>query len=592
VALILLIWLALGRCRLIQRLRNERSQHRIADDVFHAAPSGIAVTDLHGEIVEVNEAFGRITGYLSHEVIGQDLSVLLSGHEDRTFYESLWDQVRSAGFWQGEAWSRRKTGEIFAELLTISTIENSPTGRSGYVAMFSDITARMSAHQQALKYSAQHHPLTGLPNRVLFEQRLREARRRCTQNGGRLAAVYLDIDRFTQLNDQHGEAFGDEVLQTLAGRLSAILKPNDTLAHLSGDDFAFVIEDAGCAEDLTAHLSAITETLREPIELLEERVSLSAGIGVTVFPDDGADADTLLRHAHGAMYEAKIRGRNRVQYYDVALGAQADADAEIVPRVERALDQGELCLFYQPKVDMRQRKVVGAEALIRWFDPERGLVEPGGFLPALEGHDLAVPIGNWVIDTALGQIAAWQAQGIDLPVSINVVARHLLADDFVDQLRSALMARPEAGRCLGIEILESAAMTDMDRAADVVRACQRFGVEISLDDFGTGFSSLNFAKYLPADVLKIDRNFVRDMCLDRGDRAIVQGVISLAHALDRQVVAEGVETPAQSELLMKLGCDIGQGHGIARPMPAEALPEWIQGWESQDTPLRRGQPSH
>ncbi|MCG6656910.1 EAL domain-containing protein [Halomonas campisalis] len=561
-------------------IRNIQNRLQLAANVFHHTQDGITVTGPDATILDLNDAFTRITGYPREEAIGRNPRFLQSGRQDSAFYRALWNELLTTGSWQGEIWNRRKNGEVYAELLTINAVHDKRGRLQNYVAVFSDITERASEHQRQLVHSANHDPLTDLPNRMLLGDRLRHALSISRRSNTPLVVAIIDLDDFKSLNETYGHALGDRVLELLAKRFQSALREGDTLARLGGDEFAAVIEELAAADDAKPILQRLQQEAAQPIRLEGVTLHCSASIGATHYPDDASDADTLLRHANQAMHEAKLNGRNRLHWFDPRHNHDQSALSRLVERIEAALTNGELVLHYQPKVNMRTGRLIGAEALLRWQDPEGGLVPPGDFLPQIERHPISVKIGNWVIETALNEVQRWQSLGLALPVSVNINALQLQQPDFVARLGEQLAAHADvAPGALELEILESAAIGDIALAGEVIRQCRALGVAVSLDDFGTGYAALEYLKYLPADRLKIDRTFIRDMLDDTGDLAIVKGIIGLAEAFEFQVIAEGVETEAQGRRLIALGCEQAQGFGIARPMPSRDLVEWSACWQ-------------
>ena len=442
-----------------------------------------------------------------------------------------------------------------------------------------DIT-ESKAHRLQLEHLAHFDPLTGLPNRVLMADRMRLGMAQAQRRGQSVAVAYLDLDGFKAINDHHGHESGDQLLIALASRMKQALREGDTLARIGGDEFVAVLVDLG---DVAASLPMLTRLLdaaAQPVQIGELSMQVSASLGVTFYPQtDDIDADQLLRQADQSMYQAKLAGKNRYHVFDAEHDRSLRGHHESQDRIRAALDKREFVLYYQPKVNMRSGKVVGAEALIRWQHPEQGLLPPAAFLPVIEDHPLAVDIGEWVIDTALTQVELWRTAGLDIPVSVNVGALQLQQPTFVERLGSILALHPtlEPG-CLDLEVLETSALEDVEGISRLMRACRGMGVTFALDDFGTGYSSLTYLKRLPAKLLKIDQSFVRDMLDDPDDLAILKGVIGLASAFHREVIAEGVETIAHGVLLLQLGCDLAQGYGIARPMPAHQMPAWCATW--------------
>ncbi len=551
---------------------------KLAASVFSHAHEGIVITDATAQILEVNSTFTRITGYSREEALGKNARILKSGRQGPEFYIAMWQDLSTRGHWSGELWNRRKNGDLYAEKLSIAAVCDADNGSLHYVALFSDIT-ELKEHQQQLEHMAHYDALTGIPNRVLLGDRLQQAISQSRRHQRGLAVVYLDIDGFKDVNDAHGHDTGDQLLISIAQRLRDALREGDTLARLGGDEFVAVLTDIDTRHECEIVLSRLLQAAATPIKVRQHELQLSASLGVTVFPQDGSDPDTLLRHADQAMYQAKQAGKNRYHLFDPEEDRQTQAHRKSIGHIEQALEREEFELYYQPKVNMRTGAVIGAEALIRWRHPERGLVSPGEFLPLIEGSELVVRIGEWVLDSALKQMSEWLAQGLDLAVSINIAANHLQQKEFLPHLREKLAAYREVrpGR-LELEVVESAALEGIAQISSLMEGCGTLGVQFSLDDFGTGYSSLTYLRRLPASVLKIDQSFVRDMLWDSEDLAIVEGVIGLAAAFRRTVIAEGVETAEHGELLLRLGCDLAQGYGIARPMPAAELPKWIAHW--------------
>ena len=563
----------------IEERTRTQSQLELAASVFSHAREGILITDNQGNIVEVNAMFTQITGYSREEAIGRNPRILLSsGRHEKAFFAARAQALQKHGHWVGEVWNRRKNGEDFAEMLTVSVVRDPAGAVLNYVALFTDITP-LKKHQDELEHIAHYDALTGMPNRVLLADRLQQAMLQSQRRSSALAVAYLDLDGFKPVNDQHGHEVGDQLLVTLSQRMKASLRESDTLARIGGDEFVALLVDIGERRDCELLLSRLLQAAATPVRVDGALLQLSASIGVTLYPQDNADADQLVRHADQAMYLAKQAGKNRFHLFDVAQDAAIQSQRESLEHIRVALDRQEFVLYYQPKVNMRTGAIIGAEALIRWQHPERGLLAPAAFLPVIEGQPISIEIGEWVIQTALAQMALWRGAGLDIGVSVNIGALQLQQPGFVARLGTLLAAHPTVpAQSLELEILETSALEDMAQISEVMHACQAIGVRFALDDFGTGYSSLTYLKRLPAELLKIDQSFVRDMQTDPDDLAIVQGVIGLAHAFHREVIAEGVETIAHGTLLLPLGCECAQGYGIARPMPASELPRWVQHW--------------
>ena len=562
----------------IEKVRAE-DRLQLSARVFSHAREGIVVTDAQQRIVEVNAMFTQITGYSREEALGQNPRTLLqSGRHSDDFYFARKQTILEHGFWTGEVWNRRKNGEMFAEMLTISLVRDADGAPQNYVALFTDITP-IKEHQRQLEHIAHFDSLTNMPNRVLLADRLQNALTQCLRREQSVAVVYLDLDGFKAVNDLHGHGVGDALLVTLSQRMRGVLRESDTLARIGGDEFVAVLADLLSVQETEPVLQRLLKAASAPVDVGDLSLQVSASIGVTVYPQDNAEADLLLRHADQAMYVAKQAGKNRYHLFDVAHDAAVQTQREDLDHIRQALAHNEFVLFYQPKVNMQTGVVLGAEALIRWQHPQRGLLAPGIFLPTVENHALGVEMGEWVIATALKQMTRWQSQGLNLPVSVNIGARQLQQGGFAARLAELLAVHAQVEPVqLELEILETSALDDMNQVFQTITDCQALGVRFALDDFGTGYSSLTHLRHLPAEVIKIDQSFVRDMLEDADDLAIVQGVIGLAAAFHREVIAEGVETSEHGTALLDLGCVLAQGYGIARPMPADNVPGWVASW--------------
>ncbi|MGA2571030.1 MAG: PAS domain S-box protein [Terracidiphilus sp.] len=564
----------------ITKRKEAEDRLRLAASVFTGAREGIVITDSTGAILEVNEAFTQITGYTREEVLGRNPKLFNTGLQSKEFYDDLLDTLVREGHWSGELWNRTKNGDVLAEMLTINAIHDANGEVVQYVGLFTDIT-QIKEHEKQLERIAHYDALTGLPNRALFADRLRQAMAHARRTKKLLAVAYFDIDGFKAVNDRYGHLTGDVLLTALAFRMKRVLREGDTLARLGGDEFAAVILDIDDASACSATLNRLLASAAEEAQIGEIMLRVSASAGVAFYPQtEDVDADVLLRQAGQAMYQAKLAGRKRISVFDPNQDQLVRGRHENIEHIREALAAKQFVLYYQPKVNMRTGKVIGAEALIRWQHPERGLLPPGMFLPVIEDHPLAVDLGDWVLESALTQMESWQAEGFDLPVSVNVGATELQQPGFADRLRARLAAHPKVKPAsLELEVVETSAMQDVVRTSQVLSACRELGVSIGLDDFGTGYSSLTYLKRLPANILKIDQSFVRDMLEEPENLTILEGVLGLAAAFHRQVIAEGVETAEHGLMLLQMGCDLAQGYGIARPMPAGRVLAWAAAWK-------------
>lgn len=487
-------------------------------------------------------------------------------------------EARESGVSRGRRYALKlNQGQRWFEL-SVARKHNADPTKSDFVVVARDIT-QVEEQRSQLEHLAYFDALTGLPNRVLLSDRLRQSIRHASWRNRWLAVAYLDLDEFKQVNDRFGHDIGDRLLVALAERMKTLLRDGDTLARIGGDEFVVVLSDFADEQECRPVNDRLLQAVSTPVMVGQHVIRVTASIGITHYPKDAVEAELLMRHADQAMYQAKLSGKNCYQLFDVAQDAAIKTMHESFGRFRGALANGEFVLFYQPKVDLSTGQVIGVEALIRWHHPERGLLTPAAFLPLFEDNFFSIEVGEWVVDTALEQAQAWCAQGLKLPVSVNISGFQLQQVDFVARLGEALDHRPNlpAGS-LQLELLETTALKDWVRVSQVIKACRDIGVGFALDDFGTGYSSLAYLKHFPVDTLKIDQNFVRDMLHDPGDLAIVKGVVGLARAFGREVIAEGVETQAHGDLLQSIGCTMVQGYGIARPMPAAPVPDWISNW--------------
>lgn len=557
--------------------KNSERGLRIAASVFDRSHEAVLITDHNNRILDVNPAFSRITGYSRNEVLGLNPAILSSGRHTPEYYRSMWHTLEQTDHWRGEIWNRRKNGEEYAELLSISRVHLDQPGQLYHVAAFSDITA-LKNHARELDRAANYDVLTGLPNRQLLEERLRTARSHADRLRRGLSVCYLDLDGFHTINERFGHAAGDEVLKSLAERLTRTLRSGDIVARIGGDEFVLLLQS-----ETTDHVfQRILSTVGDPLPLGDESVTLTGSLGITRYPDDSSDAEGLIRHADQAMYSAKEKGRNQFHFFDPDLDEHRRNRRKQLMDITRALENEEFELYFQPQVHLPDASITGFEALIRWNHPELGVLAPGSFLPAVENSHLEVPMGQWVVKEAIHQINRWREAGTPLAISINISAQHLMDRSFSDFIETYLRLHPDLDPGLiTLEVLESTALEDTQRASNVLSRCRCLGLKVALDDFGTGFSSLTYLRTLPVDMIKIDQSFVFNMLEDTNDRAIVESVIFLAQRFAHPVLAEGVETIAHAHALQQMGCKFVQGYGIARPMPAGDVLDWTLQWQRQ-----------
>jgi diguanylate cyclase (GGDEF)-like protein/PAS domain S-box-containing protein len=567
-------------------LAQQRAEERLRlhATAFDNAYEGMTLTDADGAILEINPAFSRITGYERSEVIGRNPRVLKSGRHDQEFYAAMWRSILGKGNWRGEIWNRGKYGDVYPELLSISAVRDGQGQISNFVAVFSDIS-RLKEQEQQLTQMAYFDALTELPNRVLLVDRMTLSAAQSRRNNTLMAVCYLDLDGFKSVNDTWGHEIGDLLLVEMAARLKSFIRGGDTVARLGGDEFVLLLVGMNNVDECERAVERMLAVIAQPLHKAPQPVGLSASVGMTIFPFDDGDVDALLRHADQVMYRAKQSGKNCYLVFDPVQDRHTRSRYDHLARIHEGLQAEQFVLHYQPVVDIRRGRLVGAEALLRWQHPQRGLVAPDDFLPLTEDTDLTVQIGEWVIKTALQQMQRWHLDGHDVPVSINLSGHHLQTANFIQRLDDVLAAHPNQRGRLQIEVLETAAIEDVVKVSQVIEQCRALDVSFAIDDFGTGYSSLTYLKRLPVTTIKIDRSFVGDMLGDANNLVIVQGILGLAKAFQRRVIAEGVETADQGRMLMQLGCDLAQGFSVARAMPGDELIEWAANW--QPDPLWR-----
>lgn len=555
-------------------LSRERDQALVAG-ILAETREGIVITGPDAAIIDVNRAFSDITGYAREEVIGKNPRLLKSGRQDARFYAGLWQTLLATGYWQGEIWNRRKNGELLGEAMTIRAVRDSRGRTTHYIGVFTDITAR-KLEQDALAQPACRDPLTRLPNRILLADRLQQALRRAEHGQARVAVCHLGLDDFKAIGERLGRAAGDRILSQVAQRLEAAVPARDTVAHLGGEEFVLLLADLESVDEIDAVLARVGEAVNVPCAIDARPVSVAASIGVSLFPADAGDPDTLLRQARQAMGEARLAGGNRVHMFGCGEDELACAWRSLRARIKQGLAKEEFALYWQPQVDMESGRVIGAEALIRWPQADGSLLMPEDFLPHFEHDDLIVDLGNWILRTALRQVSDWNEAGLNLNVSVNVAARHLQMPGFGDHLAALLSAHPRVrpGQ-FEIEVVETAALDDLEHISRLIERCRGMGVSFALDDFGTGYSSMTYFRRLPVDTVKIDQSFVRDMLSDLEALTIVAGILGMTSAFGKETVAEGVESVEHGVALLRLGCPLAQGYAVSPALPAPEFARWL-----------------
>lgn len=556
--------------------RDNEEQLRLAWTVFRNSVEAIIITDARQCILSVNRAFTEVTGYSAEEAIGMTPRLLKSGRHDRSFYQAMWQDIASHGFWQGEIHDRRKDGTLYPSALSISAVQDK-TGRiTHYVAVFSDITER-KASEARIAFLAQHDSLTGLPNRALLHDRLDQALANAGRHGKRIALLFLDLDRFKTINDSLGHMMGDQLLQGVALRLSACVRETDTVSRQGGDEFLIVLTDVEVPDDAARVAEKILDRLRPPFDIDGQQLGTSFSIGIALYPGDGNTPESLMKNADTAMYHAKENGRNTYRFFDERMNVNALERLHLENGLRRALENEEFTVYYQPQVDLASGRIIGTEALLRWFSGVMGGISPARFIPLAEECGLIVPIGEWVLQTACRQARKWQEEGLPaIPVAVNLSALQFRRADIVATVSRALEESGLEGCWLELELTESLLMQSGPEVEATLGRLKALGVRLSIDDFGTGYSSLAYLKRFPVDRLKIDQSFVRDITDDPDDAAIVRAIIQLGRSLRLEVIAEGTETPEQMDFLRYERCTAAQGYLFAPPLPAEAVTELLR----------------
>ncbi|MBN8476033.1 EAL domain-containing protein [Sulfuritalea sp.] len=570
-------------------LRRSKERLQLAAGVFEHAQEGIMITDSSGAVIDANDTFLALTGYSRDEVLGRNPRFLSSGEQRPEFYREMWDNLLRTGFWRGELVNRRKDGSLYVQQTSISAVRDRRGRIRHFIGLSSDVSA-LRESQKRLEQMAYFDTLTGLPNRRMLSDRLYQAIAQARRSEKLLAVCYLDLDEFKAINDTWGHAAGDTLLVEASRRLQARVRAGDTVSRMGGDEFVLLLGSLTSFEECEIALERIRDAMVRPFFLREGEARVSCSMGVTLYPLDGDDPDMLLRHADQAMYLAKQGGRNRFTLFDAEHDRISEMRRESRRAVQDAMGKDQLVLYFQPQVNMRSGQVVGAEALVRWQHPERGLLDPGEFMSTVELVGLHAPLGGWILSNAIRQYEAWSMGNRDLKLSVNIAAEQLHTDGFVENLRELLARHPAvAAHRLELEVLETTALDDLAKVSRVIEDCRALGISFAIDDFGTGYSSLSYLKQLRADTLKIDQSFIRDMLADPDDLSIVDSIVGLAAAFRRNVIAEGVESIRHGRLLLQLGCELAQGYAIARPMPAGELPSWIAAWrqppEWRDVPI-------
>ncbi|MCP3851721.1 MAG: EAL domain-containing protein [Gammaproteobacteria bacterium] len=543
----------------------------LAHSVLESTKEGVMVVGIDGKIEMINPAFSVVTGYREEEVIGKNPSILRSDRHSHEFYSHMWEQINSIGYWQGEIWNKRKTGEVYPEWLSINTIFDENQEIQGYASIFTDITERKKIEER-IKNLAYYDFLTKLPNRRLLLDRLDIATANAKRHHHLLGLMFVDLDFFKRINDTLGHSGGDDLLKQFAERLSGFIRDGDTIARFGGDEFVIILPELAEISELTQFAKRIIEAMKKPFYVRSQELFISCSIGISLFPEDGEDSETLLKHADAAMYRIKDLGRNGFELYAKSMDSKSMERLAMETSLHKALENSEFFLSYQIKVDLSSGDIAGIEALIRWDHPELGILQPNAFIGLAEDTGLILPIGQWVLEEACRQNVQWQKMGLPCyRMAVNVSVHQFCREEIFLWIDNALELSGMEAKYLELEITESSIMKKLERAKVTINQLKETGVSISIDDFGTGFSSLAYLKELDIDFLKIDQSFLSNLLEKKKDQAIVSTIISMAKHLGIRVIAEGVELEEQVEFLKSSNCDEIQGFLISRPMIADNI---------------------
>jgi diguanylate cyclase (GGDEF)-like protein/PAS domain S-box-containing protein len=566
--LFLLIGLTVIYTLFRQRKAAEQELRRAAT-VFNNTDEGIIVTNAEADTILINNAFTVITGYKPEDVLGNNPRFLQSGRHDAAFYKTIWDTLKRDGQWRGEIWNKRKNGDIYPAWENINVVQDAQGRVTNYVAIFSDISV-LKESEERLAHLAHHDNLTGLPNRLRFIANLEQAIEGAKRHKHKVALMFLDLDRLKDINDTLGHNVGDELLKTIAERLKSCVRGEDTVARMGGDEFTVVLTEVAHAEDAGLIADNIVKVVRNPVTVSEETIATSASVGISIFPDDALECEGMVKAADSAMYHAKAMGKNSFQFFTADLASRAFEHALIEKGLRCALESGELELYYQPQVSLVDGKIVGVEALIRWNHPERGQLLPDTFIHVADDSDLIDAISEWVLRKALGDYEKWSKNGSMGPrIAVNITGRQITKEQSIKHILSVLEELAPVPNVLQLDLeITEAALERTERTINIINTLKNRGVMFTIDDFGTGHSSLNRLKQLPVDTLKIDRSFIRDIADDGDDKAITTAIIAMAHSLGLRVIGEGVETKPQLDVLRALNCDEIQGFYFSKPVPA------------------------
>jgi diguanylate cyclase (GGDEF)-like protein/PAS domain S-box-containing protein len=557
-----------------ERIENEK-QLRLFESIFDTTADSVVITDPEMNILSVNKAFSKISGYTTEEAVGEKPKLLSSGLHDQNFYKQMWESINSTGSWSGEIWDRDKEGELYGGKLTINSLKDASGTVVNYIGIFTDVTEKKQAEDKVYRL-AYFDVLTGLPNRTLFLDRLRQILNAPVQGKSMTALLVLDMDNFNRINDTLGHAFGDRLLQTLAQRIESLLRESDTLCRIGGDEFSVILPDIKFLTNAGRVAEKVLESISRPVLLEGQEVTLTGSIGIAV-STDVRQAEEFIKHADTAVFQAKHEGRNTYAYFDPKMNERIRKNLELENGLRRAIEKGEFRLHYQPQVNANESRMIGVEALLRWNSERLGTVSPAEFIPVAEESGLIVPIGRWVVEEAMLRAMRWKSEGLHIPVAVNLSAVQFRDNTFVDTMARLVRLTGCPPSLVELELTESILMENSENVLKMLLELKEIGFRISIDDFGTGFSSMSYLSRFPLDKLKVDYSFVQGIGSDRGKETIVKSIIGLSKNLGLMVIAEGVETKAQLEFLLREGCDQIQGFYFSQPVPEDEIAKFCKG---------------
>lgn len=569
----------LGLARDCTARKLSESELKLSAIVFENSFEGIMITDAKGHIIRVNKAFTKITGYKPNEIHGQNASILQSGRHNDDFFKQLWKSIATQGYWHGEIWNKRKSGDLYPQRLSISVIKNKEGRILNYIGIFADITEKKQTEERIHRL-AYYDELTELPNRVLFHERLKRALVYAKRNNHCVALIFIDLDRFKSINDSLGHPAGDYLLQLTAERLKTCVRESDTVVRMGGDEFTLILvnqpkEQAKMGAQKVAQKTL--DILSQPFSIAGREVFIGASIGIAIYPDDANHATMLLKNSDLALYHAKSVGKNNYQFYSEDMNRKVIGRIDMENDLRKAIQNNQLRMYYQPQACIETGKICGIESLVRWYSPQRGIILPSDFIPLAEESELIQTIGEWTILASCQQTAEWLNAGYDVPkMSVNISARQITQPKLVNVISDILDKTGLDPHLLDIELTESILIEDIDTTVDNINMLKSMGLSISIDDFGTGYSSLNYLKRFPIDTLKIDRTFVRDITLDHNDAEVIAAIIAIAQSLNLNIIAEGVETWAQLEFLRFHKCNMAQGYLISKPLSKLSMTQLLE----------------